>query len=155
MDYISQPVVIEDTAPSEHLDAVAQAFASAGFDVEVVADYGRRSMDLLPWVVLVDLLVPVRPFFNAFFTEAGKDAYASVKKWLRDVSAARAGAGTGEGAIQLRDPEHTNVILPSALPDEAIDALRDLDWDEVRGDYLVWDGQRKIWRDPTKRESSG
>jgi hypothetical protein len=46
----------------------------------------------------------------------------------------------------LRDPDRTNLILHSSYPDEALDALRELDWDAVRGDYLVWDEERRGWR---------
>jgi hypothetical protein len=44
------------------------------------------------------------------------------------------------------------VILSSTLPDEAIEALGELDWTEKRGDYLVWSDDRREWRDPTKRD---
>ncbi len=155
MSYIEQ-VVIEDTAPPEHPAAVKEAFARAGLEVEVDPSYGRRSGEVLPWIVLVVVGLPLKGFLEGFgkgFGEAaGRDSYEALKAWRNDVSSARSGAGTGEGSIQISDPEHSNVILSSALPDEAIDALRDLDWNEHRGDYLVWDGTRKIWRDPTKRD---
>lgn len=151
MDYIKHPVYIEDTATPDHRDAVTQAFARAGFDVDVEAGYGRRSADVLPWIVQVDLLLPVKVFLLAVVGAAGTDAYSGVKKWVKDVRSARAGAGTGEGSIQIRDPDHTTVILPTTLPDEGVDALRDLDWDEMRSGYLVWDPDRKVWWDPLKR----
>ena len=156
MSYIEEPVHIEATAPAEHVAAVEEAFARAGFRVAVAADYERKGVaDLLPWVVLVILLSPIKPFFDAFSAKAGEraadDAYDGLKQLLRDIRLARSGAGTGEGSIRISDPERTNVELPSPLPDEAVEALRDIDWNEVRGAWLVWDPQRKTWRDPTKR----
>lgn len=151
MAYI-QRVVIERTAPPEHAAAVKEAFARAGFDVEVECAYGWKSADVLQWIVLVILALPLRGFLEGFGSAAGADAYKAVKAWLEDVSSARSGAGTGKGSIQISDPEHSNVILPSPLPDEAIDALRDLDWSEHRGDDLFWDRTRKIWIDPSKRD---
>jgi hypothetical protein len=47
----------------------------------------------------------------------------------------------------IRDPEGTNVVLSEGLSDEALDALRDLDWSERHGGYLVWDSDRHEWRD--------
>lgn len=148
-------VVIEDTAPPEHAGAVKTAFARAGFDVEVEAAYGRRSLDLLPWAVIVVLGYPIKSFLDGFLTRIGEDvaddSYDSFKTLIRDIIEARRGAGTGEGSIKISDPEHTNVVVPSLLSDRAIDGLRGLDWDAVRGDYLVWDELREVWRDPTRR----
>jgi len=148
--YIEGPVAIETEASPEQLAAVAEEFARAGFGVEVEASYARRSADLLPWVILLELRVQTKPFFDAFLTQAGADTYTAIKNFLRRMSQARKGAGTGEGEIRIRDPDKTWVILRSTLPDEAIEALRDLDWDAVRGDYLEWDYSRKVWYDPTK-----
>lgn len=152
MEYIKQPIVIEDTAPPEHVGAVVDAFSRAGVEVEVEAIYGRRAFDPLPWVIVIELLGPVRAFVSGFFGAAGGDAYSGLKALLKDLVAARSGAGNGKGAIELRDPEHTAVIFSDALPDEAFEALRHLDWEEKRGDYLVWDARRNEWWDPTKRE---
>lgn len=152
MSYIEEPVHIEATAPAEHVAAVEEAFARAGFRVAVAADYERKGADLLPWVVLIILENPIKPFIDAFAAKAGEDAYDGLKQLLRDIRTARSGAGTGEGTIRISDPERTNVELPSPLPDEAVEALRDIDWNDVRGAWLVWDPQRKTWRDPTKRE---
>ena len=144
MAYIKQPVLIEDTAPPEHVDAVAAAFARAGFEVEVAPVFGRKSADVLPWIVRVVLLVPVGAFFATFGAEAAKDAYSALKELLRDVSAARRGAGTGEGSLVLSDPHSSNLVLPSSLPDAAIEALREIEWHEKRGAWLVWDGTHWI-----------
>ena len=153
MSYIEEPVHIEATAPAEHIAAVEEAFARAGFRVAVAADYERRGADVLPWVVLVILESPIKPFFDAFAAKAGEDAYDGLKQLLRDIRTARSGAGTGEGSIHIfSDSERTNVVLSSPLPDEAVEGLRDLDWNEVRGDWLVWDPQRKTWGDPRKRD---
>jgi hypothetical protein len=41
-------VVVEDTASPAEVAAVREAFARAGFEVEVEPAYARRSADLLP-----------------------------------------------------------------------------------------------------------
>jgi hypothetical protein len=134
---------------------VTAAFARAGLKVEVSPEYNRRAVGDLPWVVNVVLLVPIGAFFAKFGSEAGKDAYAAVKDWIRDVWEARRDAGTGTGSIDVSDPDASHLILSSSYPPEALDALCDIDWSEKRGDYLVWDHERRVWRDPTTPEHRG
>jgi hypothetical protein len=150
--YVEDPVFIEETAPEGHVEAVEEAFAEAGFEVRVAAGYGRKAAGALDWVVHITLAVPIVTFFASFASEAGKDAYASVKEWTRKTWRARRDAGTGEGSIVLRDPEGSNLILSTSIPPDALDALRDIDWNESRGGYLVWDSVRREWRDPRKRD---
>jgi len=109
----------------------------------------RRSAGALPWVIYVTIAVPIAAFFQSFASEAGKDAYAAVKQWVKDVRETR----NGDGSMVLRDPEHSNLVLNSGIPDEALEALRDLDWSEKRGDYLVWNDSRGEWLDPMKDPS--
>ncbi len=151
VSYIDGPVLIEDTAPPEHVTTVTEAFRRAGFDVEVAPIFHRKAADLLPWLVKVVVILPIGAFFTSFAVEGGKDAYGAVKEWIKDVSASRTGAGTGEGSLWLSDPDRTNLVLSSSLPDEAIEKLRDIDWGAKRGDYLVWNASRSEWMDPTKR----
>jgi hypothetical protein len=151
---IEQPILIEDTAPSGHTKAVARTFERAGFKVEVKAEYGRKAADVLPWVVRAVVLVPIAAFFASFGGEAGKDAYASVKEWVRDVWESRKGAGTEEASLVLMDSDASQLILSSSLPNEALDALRRIDWREKHGGYLVWDSAEREWRDATPRRSA-
>ena len=64
-----------------------------------------------PWVVQVVVLVPIASFFARFGAEAGKDAYAAVREWVREGWEARGGAGTGEGSLVLMDSEASHLIL--------------------------------------------
>lgn len=147
-DQAIERVLVEDTASPAEVSEVAEAFRAAGFDVDVDAAYGRKSAGALPWIVYATLAVPFARFFETLAVKAAEDAYAPIKAWIKSIWAARSGSGTGEGSIALEDPEHTHLILPTRLSDEALDALAEIDWDAVRGDYLVWDGR---WHDPTKR----
>lgn len=155
VSYVEHPIHLEATALPEHLETVRDAFARAGMEVSVAADYERRGAELYPWVVMIVLLTPIAVFLKSFASKLGEraadDAYDPLKQLLRDIVAARRGAGTGEGSIALSDPDGTNLVLPSSLPDESIEALRSIDWDAVRGDYLIWDSDQKVWHDPTKR----
>ena len=52
-----------------------------------------------------------------------------------------------EGTITFTDDEGTNVIIGNDLPEEAIEQLRELDWSNHLGHYLLWDAQRRRWWD--------
>jgi hypothetical protein len=144
---IIEEILIEDTAPPGHVDAVHEAFKQAGFDVEVEPAWLRKSADLLPWVVKVSVDGTIGGFFGAL----GVDAYTKFKALVRDLWRARDGAGNGEGDIDIADSEDTRLILPSSLPEEALDALEAIDWSQQHGSYLVWDANRHEWTDPTRR----
>ena len=126
-----------------------EAFQAYGFEPEVAADYGRRSGGVLPWIITVVVTTPVVAFFAAIGTAAGQDTYAAVKKWAKDMWASRTNSPASRGFLEIEDTENTRVILASDLPDEALDALVRLDWEEHRGEYLIWDDG--TWRDPTRR----
>jgi len=142
---LSEPISIEDTAPPGHKDAVVEAFREAGFEVEVVADYGRRSAGVLPWIVRITLDETIKGFFITLGGVGFKALYDSIKK-------ARKGTNSeDEGTVELYDSESSWMILPASLPDEAIDALSDLDWDRLRGGYLIWNSEDKEWYNATPR----
>jgi hypothetical protein len=146
-------VATDDLATDAELEAVDQAFRRAGFEVRAEAVVGRKSEGVLPWVIYVTLTAPIASFFGSFAVEAGKDAYSTVKRWLREICESRQESGNGSGAVVLRDSEGSSLILTSQLPEEALDALRGLDWSEKRGDYLIWSHDRGEWLDPLKDPS--
>jgi hypothetical protein len=57
-----------------------------------------------------------------------------VRTWIEDVFAVRRNSGNGTGAVELRDPDRTSLILSTRIPQDALEALAALDWDEKRGD---------------------
>jgi hypothetical protein len=144
-------VAADDLASEHELRAVDAAFRDAGFEVQSAAAVGRKSAEVLDWVLYVTLGAPIAAFFTAMASEAGKDSYSALNRWAKSIWEARRGAGTRSGSIVLRDSDHTNLVLSSRLPDEALDALERLNWDEVRGDYLVWNEAEGAWRDPMKQ----
>jgi hypothetical protein len=137
-------VDIDIGASSAEVRDVEAAFSRAGFDVTVEADYVRRSTGALPWVVIVVLGMPVRSFLNGFFETPGKRAYAALEALVKDVWRARH-SDVRAGAIDLVDPVGTHVILPPQIPDEAIAALGELDWEQLEGGYLTWNDERRQW----------
>jgi hypothetical protein len=147
-------VHIEETAPAEQSSAVKRVFADSGLDAEVTADYGRRSLDVFPWAIIFVVSTPLRAFFQSFGSEGGKDAYAKFKEFMHQLRKSRSGAGSGSGTVDVSDPDGTRIIFGSELPDEAIEALANVDWDAVRGGYIVWNNERQEWYDhlPKRRD---
>ena len=151
---IVESVSIEATASASQLEAVREAFLRAGFDVDVQADWERRSADVLPWLVSVGLGIPIETFFvnfaksagSAAGEQAGKDGYASFKTWFRDLLEARRTTDSGGGEVVLRDPDATTLVLVTSIPDEAIDALRELDWGRLQTGWLAWNAERREWQ---------
>ncbi len=123
------------------------------------------------WLVLI--AIAPAAFLKAFFSEAGKDAWHGLKRLLHDLRAARGGDRAGSGDIVARADtpsrddsdavEHVAALLgwvepPDAiitlslsadLPDEALQALFELDLSEYGADYLFWDKERRQWRTPS------
>jgi|tagenome__1003787_1003787.scaffolds.fasta_scaffold19455531_1 hypothetical protein len=144
-----------DPATDQEVEAVRAVFRAYGFDPELKDDYARRSTGVLPWIIIVTLGTPILAFLRAFGaavgTAAGQDAYPAFKNLVKDLWASRAGLPATHGAIEFEDSDNTRVILTSGLPDKALDALLRMDLEEHRGEYLVWDEESGIWRDPTRR----
>jgi hypothetical protein len=149
---VVESVYVEDTATPEQVQAVNDTFARHGIAVTAFPGYSRKSAGALPWVVHITLAAPIAAFFAAVGSEAGKDTYAAVKAWIKDMWEARRDSGNGEGSMNLEDPERSHLILPTRLPDRALDALAEIVWDEARGDYLVWDDALGQWLDAMRRK---
>jgi hypothetical protein len=134
-----------EATPAE-LEAIEAAFRRAGFLVETDAALRRRSTDPLSWLIYVVIGAPVAKFFTTLAGEAAKDAYPAIKRWASALFAAR----RGRGGVVLLDDEHNRLTLGSEIPDEAIAALAELDWTELRGGDLHWSGSRRAWLDVFK-----
>jgi hypothetical protein len=69
-----------------------------------------------------------------------------------DVFAARKSSAAEHGSIRVSEPEGTYLEIEAGIPDEALDALAEIDWDEFVGDYYIaWDGDSRRWVAPLKR----
>jgi hypothetical protein len=120
-------------------EAVVSAFRRAGIEPVSTELIVYAGADVGPWVIVVTLATPVAAFFQSFGAEAGKDAYATVKAWFREIRDT-----TGRpGYVDLRAPNGSHVVLPSDIPDEAVDALHEA-W-AARGSYPVWDPAARAW----------
>lgn len=140
-----EEVITDAEASPEELAALNDAFRRVGFDVQADPAIHARSIDPVPWVVYVMLGAPIATFFTTLAAEAGKDAYEPLKQWVKDVWAAR---GNKPGCADLSDPQHTRLSLRAGLPEEALDALKEIDWSRKHGGDLHWSESRREWLDP-------
>jgi hypothetical protein len=145
---IEDPVLIEATAPAGHVEAVEAVLKRNGLDARVEAGIERRAVGDLPWLIRIVEEGTIYELLK-FVATGGT---TGIKEMYRELRDARNGAGNGKGSVELVDSENTHVILSSTLPDEAIEALDDLHWDELGGGWLVWDAGRKEWVDHTRRD---
>jgi hypothetical protein len=146
-------VAIEREAPDGQVSAVESVLAHYGIGANVKAVMERRSTDVLPWLIEIAVVGPIDAFFLSFGSTFGrtpaKVAYPLVKEWIEALWAARADSGTGEGSIEIVGTGETTLLVNTGIPDGALDALADIEWDRVSGHYLTWDDTTGKWCDPT------
>ena len=65
-------------ATDEQLEAVQEAFRSAGIEAEIEANYFMKSADLVPWIVSIPLAYAAGAFFSGFFGKLGADVPIAV-----------------------------------------------------------------------------
>lgn len=141
-------VMLDRETPAGELADVRAAFAAAGIDGPCDAVVERYSADLLPWVIYVTVSYPIGRFFGGFFEAAGEDGYRTFKAWVHDVRAARGGH---RGSVVVQSKDGTRVVLSSEIPDEALGALRKVDWSQRACGDFIWDDDAGEWRDALNR----
>jgi hypothetical protein len=144
---LSVSIALEDDASPVAQERIRRACAAVGLEAAFEPRWERRSAPggpELPWIISIAVGVPLAHFFGGFFGAAGKDSWEVVKGWIRELRAAR---GARRGTITLRSSDGTDVRIGSSLPDEALDALRDVDWSQQIGADLTWDAEAGRWRD--------
>jgi hypothetical protein len=139
-------VVLDVEATAHEVTAVEAAFRDAGFDADVEAAYVRRGVELYPWVVYVT--VPMGLFLKKFLELAAEDAWASLKRLVKQVREARKESLAPPGTVEIRD-EATGetIVLLGNEPDEAFQQLAQLDIRQTDSGHLYWDGKVGRWVD--------
>lgn len=141
-------LILDRSASAEEIDGVVAAFSRAGLPVDdAQAGYETKGVGDGAWLVLVFLGgTAIGSYLHGFFAEAGEEDLHRFREWLTDVQAARNPSGE-TGALAFQDDQGTNLVVASKLPDEAIEQLRELDWSQEMGHYLVWNRSQRQWRD--------
>jgi hypothetical protein len=143
-------VSINDFASPEELEAVEDAFRSAGIDAEVKANYMMKSADAVPWIVSITLASAAGAFFQGFFGKLGGDAAAKLQGWVRDLRKALESSPAKPGSIVIRGESRTTIVIGDP-PEQAYESLLELDWEKVEGSYLLWDDDVGEWQDKMSR----
>lgn len=101
---------------------------------------------LVGWIVNVTLAIPVAAFFGAFGATAGKaaaeDAYAAFRAWL----GAQRDRPYDSGVVTVKGSDEREVEFNLPVPEDALNALGELDWSRTPTGLMVWDKQARCWR---------
>jgi hypothetical protein len=150
------PVLLDRYATPNEIANVRAVFARTGREAMVRAVWEKppQTGNGAFWMTLVLLAVPFKAFADGFFGKAGEDTWMALRKLVEELREARRGSTLAdEGWVEFDDPDDTQVMLASGIPDEAYEALLELDWSAVRGGTIMWDEERGRWFDlnPGKR----
>ncbi len=139
--------MLEREATPQDVAAVEAALSEAGIDGKVKANYMRKSAGLLPWALWI--VVPAASLFlNGFLSEAGADAYRSLKSLILKLYEARRQSPAPKSTILLRDEgAHEHVLLDEDLPDKAWQTLFTIEIHQTESGTLRWDFKVEAWRD--------
>jgi hypothetical protein len=127
--------------PIPTLDDLKVALGQAGVDARVEEQYVTGG-GVVGWVVTITLAAPLAAFFTAVGSEAGKEAYAAFRTWFRRQKLRTADSG----AVILQGSDEQEVVLELGVPEEALAALRELDWPNMLSGPIVWDHGTRRWR---------
>lgn len=147
------PVLLDRHATSDEVAEVRAVFERTGHSAMVRAVWEKppQTGNGAFWMTLVLLGVSFKGFADGFFGKLGEDAAVALRDFVEELRKARRGSThANEGWVAFDDPDDTNVMLSSGLPDEAYRALLDVDWSDARGGTIMWDDATGRWFDPNR-----
>lgn len=143
-----------DGATQEEVEGIERAFRRVGLNIPPEPPSTKlRSVELPPtWIIEVYIVwKTLQPFFDSFLTEAGKDAYAAFKQCVQELVGT---FGERPGFIRVIDADGSLIEIPSQIPDEALEALRNIDWSQQLPRDLFWSPRRQQWLSPLDDSSA-
>ena len=113
-------VMLEPSAQTPDIAAVAAAFTAAGIQAEVSAVYARRSADLLPWVIIIGGGFLPWVFLKAAAVqgagdEAGRDGSRALMRLVTALYEARKDSRAKEGTVSIEPSGVREWIAPGIL----------------------------------------
>jgi hypothetical protein len=144
-DFI-QRVLVDDGASADAIAQIADMLRRNGFAgaIEINPQPVRRSLDTMAFVQIV-IAVPIAAFINGLFTEAGKNAYESFGRWVRRLRTARVSSMGSKSYVDIWDADGTRLLIDPNISDNAMAALRLIEWSHVQGEHLVWNEESCEW----------
>ena len=141
-----------DAEATEHeVAAVEEVLAGEGFEPRIEATWRKppHTGNGPMWMILIPVGVPLAYFLRGYATRLGEKAAEETAEWLRSfvkrLRAAREPSPAADGWITFRGTDGTQLDLAN-IPDEAFNALYELDLPELIGAHLMWDHERRQWR---------
>ncbi len=138
-------VSINNFATDEELEAIQEAFRLAGIDTKVEATYFMKSADPVPWIVTITLASATGAFLSGFFGKLGADAADGMQEWVRRIWKAWESSPALPGRIEIHGKDGTTVDIRNP-PEEAYNALLELDWEDIECGWLFWDSDAGEWQ---------
>jgi hypothetical protein len=146
-------IKLDVAATPEEVRAVEAAARAEGFEAEVAASWEKPPQTGNGAFWMVEILVgsSLSAFFGGIAAAAGADAWKKIKSFAEQLREARAPSKVADsGNIVLRDSRGRQLMLWKAFPDEAYEALFQIDWDDHASGLLVWDDRASEWYDPNR-----
>jgi hypothetical protein len=150
------PVLLDRYASPAEVEDVRAVFQRAGARAMVrpVWEKPPQTGNGPFWIVLILLGVSFKAFADGFFGKLGENAADALREFVEELRRTRDQSTRADnGWIQFDDPDDTKVMLGADLPQEAYEALLQLDWSEHTGGMLMWDDTAHEWYDPNRRYS--
>ncbi|HEX7279300.1 MAG TPA: hypothetical protein VF255_06700 [Solirubrobacterales bacterium] len=117
------------------MHAAAEALESSGYEAEIADRYVAKG-PAAQWLIEIGVKSTIEGFFLALgaagFTKLARTVFESEE-------------GEDRGRLEVLDKDGTRLTMSSRLPDEAVSALRDMDWSNIRGGSLTWVADRRAW----------
>lgn len=158
-------MILGGPANEARVGAIEDVMARNGFAGPCFAHLHAQGEGI--WIVLIGL--PPAAFLQALAAEAGKDAWKAVKRIFGELRYALDEGEDSHGQIYIREGgltrdeweasgrkallpglpepgEHPpQIVIDSILPDEAIEALFEIDYDELWHSSFDWDQEKREW----------
>jgi hypothetical protein len=137
-----------DAVTEDERNGIERAFRRAGLNVRVEPPSTEvRGAAPPTWIIEIYLAhLVLKPFFNGFLTRTGElAAEASYPAFKRFVHELFDTVGERPGFIRIIDADEKLIEIPRTIPDEALDALLEIDWSKQLPGDLFWSGKRQKW----------
>jgi hypothetical protein len=128
---------MQSTAPPHLVQVVSDELGRAGYDVMISNHFRPKGLAAARWLIEVG----AEQTINGFFLALGAAGFTKLVRTVFDSE-----DDADETRLEVVDEDETRLTLSSVLPDEALIALRDLDWTTVRGTSLTWMADRQEWK---------
>jgi hypothetical protein len=130
-------VTIHSTGPPHMVQTISDELGRVGYDAITSNHFRPKGLPAAYWLIEVG----AQETINGFFLALGA---AGFNKLVRTVF--ESGDDADETHLEVVDKDETRLALSSVLPDEALIALRDMDWSTVRGTSLTWSTDCQEWK---------